>query len=630
MTCETGASQAPSPYLLAERIDYQSLQTAPLFACEGPSPTTLERVWHSTEQQVANPDLEEPVDTRIKHNYLAARQVAEHSETASTRLQAHMFLATFDLLVLRGQKEPIEADDIKRSYRTMSTALRNNLEYYNDPGSHRLIAQMIAYCLIARRGDIMNIPFVASPREAQSPNAEQNHDLYTVDDNMTMKTAIHVQTLVRSSDSFLYTHNSQNFVDNNSQGLEAVTQRRQAEPKKPSDLIVAELIANEPDGGYPTDSPEAYALSALSERLIARLNNHRLKLLGLSTSNKVRSAIAGMAAIVLPRPGPPEVTQPPEPIKRRPITMPDRLFFFTNDFGKQFINPYTQAEYIPPTVLELQKIRQNDLVVGSLWKTVELGISTENPTQVRTVGRQAQDIANTRDSSGLERVGAAMLQANCELLALRAENKPPTRQDISESFYRMAQVLNWLQQYGNTRIDNNYHAGLRAEIISYCLVAYAADLQSVPYLGSRREDQSYIISANHDIYTLPSRLNASKTAAQIKLRYEEQRHKQDFGTPDNPHRTFAYPIYLTEVLQAQADKMQFKGKHGVGIKDAARLILRAASNDLSEHEFPYLQGFSSSIIDLLAKHRDFLSRKQKYKNFPYTTASQREYTDGLT
>jgi hypothetical protein len=299
------------------------------------------------------------------------------------------------------------------------------------------------------------------------------------------------------------------------------------------------------------------------------------------------------------------------------------------DHGREFINPYLQAEHIPPEVIELQEVPKRD-IIARLWKTIELGITTQDKQRVLDTRQEARKVSYDKKQESSVRISAAMLHANATLLAQRADVGPTTREDILSSFRSMGRVLARVQMGAYGQAHESQYSGWRSEILNYCLVAYAGDEQFIPYLGSRREENSYLRIANHDIYTLPNKTNASKVAGQVKHTFHAKA-RQQLGTPDDPRHTFMFPIYAREVLQQKATEMGITSKDREGIREAARLVIACAMNrNLSEQQTRYLQGFSASILGLFVEHRDHLRQKTKLHKMPYTTAATpKEFIAGL-
>lgn len=612
-----------SPYLLAERLDSEILQ-AEIPTEQDAAQNTSAHFWGTMEQFLADDTPEELLDARIEQSFFEANRIVDDGDTLSCKLQAQMFLANLNLLALRGHGRSIEAADIKQSYHMMANVLADTIDQYGKKEARTHITEMMTYALIARQGDTMNVPFVASVREEDSPWPRQNHRLYTVDDNVTIKTALRVQPEQRDShteppESFVYTHNSERFFASNTYSMKSLQELNRLHPTKMNNLLIAELIINEPDEGYAADSLEADVLTTLSQRLIASLNAHRMLLLGLVTLSKAGRVITDVVAAA-PR--------PKSMVVPRRVNVPHKAFFMKHH-GDVFINPYVQAEHIPPEVLEQQSTSDEDRNTGPLWRIIELGLATNDTKSIINAVQEAQNIANDQTQQSTSRIGAAMINASGTLLAQRITATRTKPADILQSFHAMADILRLMREnkYGPLGLD--HYDGLRAEIVSYCLVAYAANNRYIPYLGSPREEHSLLAIANHDMYTLPDQANASKIAAQIKHTFHGKR-RQQLGTPADPRHTFLFPIYTRDVLQQQATNMDITSKRRKALDEAARLIVRASQNIISDHETTQLEGFSKAILKLFVDHREYLKANIKFHKMPYTTTEKsRDYVAGL-
>lgn len=601
------------PCILAEQLDGRSIEDLVYKGC---GKTELS-IWKGVERLLAEGNPETPLDVRIEGSYHEALRVLG-SEAAKDEMQARMFLANIDLMALRANKQKIGVEDIRRSYFAMANTLADTLQVHDSEAILDDIAEMVTYALVARHGDLLNVPFVASPRERHSATIERNHAIYTVDNDLTLKTAIRVRRthspLLRDERSpFIYAHYSEGFIAAASSDLSAVQKIRTANPEKTYTMAIAELIADEPYEGYDSASPAGQALSKLSEGLIAQLNEHRLRVLGIAAPKSVGRTMRRVA----------ESTARPST-----YNLPPKDFWMTYK-GRRFINPYLRAEYVPPEVLEQLPFRNDELIIGPIWKDIELGLATRDKKRILAASDEARNVTADRNQETDSRIAAAMIAANSKLLAPRVTAELTTEKEIWESFLEMASVLDGMVQYQYGLFEKEDFVGMRAEMINYCLIAYQANSKFIPYLGSHREERSHSFIANHDLYTLPDKTRASKTAAQIKNAFHASHH-QRFGTPDNPRHTFMFPLYTTEVLQQQAEAMGVTGKNRQGIREAARLIVRASLNKLTAQEEMYLKGYSDKILQLFTDHQQYLRAKEKWHKMPFTTApSSQEYIAGL-
>lgn len=629
--------QMIDPILLTERLEVGQLQAMPR---EKPG---MVQAWEPIEQLIADSSKNEYLDARIEKGYTIALQLV-NSPSLRRQLHAQMFLANFDLLALRAHGRSIEKDDLIRSYFMMARTLENNIEKYGEAGADA-ISDMVTYALIARRGDKMNIPFLASPRESHLTSQRHSHDLYTTDEDLTIKTAIRTDdSRRRKKDGFrsndIYKHNAQIFFERNTKDIKHVNALSLENPDYSLEYIVAQLIIGEPDEGYESGSEEDKALSTLSSRLLISLNEHRLRLLGMSGPTKGGSTIKSMVSPAVvssavltaasrPTPGAPHI-----PV-RRARDLPPKAYVM-REYGRDFMNPFVLAEHMPPEVIEGQI--DNDpifdgAIVGGLWKTVELGLATYSSDAVLTAGEQAREISRDDSHDANVRLAAAKLFANSNLLAQRVSPDLTPASEIWESFLNMAQVLKRLQsgKFYHRDLDISYEdfVGIRAELVSYCLVAYARNTQFIPYIASHREERTPVPFLNHDMYTLPGRRNVSKVAAQIK-QSPHARSYQHLGTHDAPRHTFMFPIYAKTMLHEKVTEMGLSAPHRTGLREAARLIMRASAEILTTQEEIRLQEFSDSMIELFRNHREFLRTKTKFQKMPYTTArSTQEFLAGL-
>ncbi len=630
----TNAPLGPNPYSLAEQLDSTEL----VMPVSTDNVLTADTAWFLVEQFL-NDNSSEHRDERIEQARLETMRAAQESVGVKRRIRAQMLLANFPLLALRGYRQKIEADDITQSYYMMAGVVADNARQYK---RSKAVSEAITFALIARQRDTMNIPFVGSPRERKSLWPGGSHGIYTVDDNVTLKTAVRVfgykEDSIRQS-PFVYPHSLGNFLIKNGGDLEALEKMGAVSPHGLLGEATAQLIAGEPTDGYPLGSSEDVILTTLSDRLITQLNGHRLKVLGLPSRSKAsvpKTPPRALPKFPPPRPRPaipgerqpaPKVEPDPEnlTVVSEPIARPHDVFFMKNNLYK-FINPYLPAESIPPEVLEQQRIADDDQLVSSLWKTIELGVVLRDSKQVLRASDEAQNIAHDSGQPALDRVNAAMLSASSGLLALRAAGELATENDILKSFQAMARVLGNVRSYNYGQLDNQWYVGKVAELVNYCLVAYGADLQYIPYLGSTREERTRLPAANHDMYTMLNRAGASKVSAQIKSKFSIDISKW-FGTPENVHRSFLFPIFTEEVLHAHA--LESGPRRSGKVSFVAQLIVRAAHNGLISTEKITLQGFSKAIVQLFADHRDFLLTEEKYHQMPYTNLSPEEYKNSL-
>ena len=274
-----------NPYFLAESLPVELVENV------REEDSKLRRIWTPIETALADPDHEvNMLDGRVESAYMLACEIAETSGSVQQRMQAELIVSNIGLIALRVNRDTITSEDIHQSYDILTQIMDDNRDDYRADLAKGILAEMVAYGLIARAGDTMNVPFVASPREESSPWSSRNHDLYTVDDATTIKLPLQVRFKngkgARSKSQnipkpFILKHYSENFLSPFRQRLARVTDKEQA-----STNTVAELIADEADGRYDPESMEGALLSDLSRALIKRINNHRLHLLGLK---KVRS-----------------------------------------------------------------------------------------------------------------------------------------------------------------------------------------------------------------------------------------------------------------------------------------------------------------------------------------------------
>jgi len=596
----------------------------------------VDTAWFLVEQFL-NDTSSEHRDEQIEQARLQAVRVAQESTGIKHRIRAQMLLANFPLLALRGYRQKIEADDIAQSYHMMAGVVADVARHYK---KNRAVPEAITFALIARQRDTMNIPFVGSPRERKSLWPGGSHGVYTVDDSVTLKTAVHVCGHFEPEESvrqtpFVHPCHLGDFLTNNSRGLEALRGMPVVSSSRILGEAAARLIVNEPSDGYPSGSPEDIALTTLSDRLIARLNDHRLKVLGLSSQSK---SVQKTPRHVLSKLPPPRRLSTPtaQPLAPKPEPKPKKLapkptvrpheVFFINHNNYKFISPYLPAESIPAEVLEQQPIVSDNQVVDSLWKNIELGIALRDREQVLRMGDEAQNVAYDSKQDALARVNAAMLYANSGLLALRAAGEMATESDMLKSFQAMARVLNNVLSNNYGELERTWQAGKIPELINYCLVAYSADPQYVPYLAACREERTWFPVANHDMYTMPSKTSASKVATQIKSRFHEDVPAW-LGTPENIRRSFVFPIYTEEVLHSHA--VAIKSREQGRVSYVARFIVRAANNDLTSVEKIIFQSYSRAILQLFADHREYLRAEQEYHTMPYTNLSPEEYRESL-
>lgn len=612
------------PRLLAENINYLVLQDSIAISEPAPNVATEQSFWKPMELFLADPAEKEPLDERVEQSFFTATEVTE-SGAHWDILRSQMFLANFDLLATRGKGETIEASQIKRSYYLMAAALAKNRHSFHNTGSiANKIATMTTYALIARHGDPMNVPFVTSPREERTSSVNQRHNLYTIDDAITIKTALHVQSSPRKGVShtpntgFVLPYYSEVFLEKASRDLAYISRQRELFPTRSVTQIVARLIAKEGQGElFRENSMRAETLATLSERLIERVNDHRLELLGMSRSKTSQEAARQVARAT------PQLT-----VSRK---LTPRSFLIT--MGRQtFANPYLNAEHIPPDILETQHIRPKDLTIGTIWKMIEIGLATGDRKHIVHASEEAQNIADDVSQASKDRVAAAMIAANSELFMLRGSFADTTPDDILKSYTKMATVLSKVSQLQYGQIAREENTGLKSELINFCLIAYNASKQHIPYLASHREERSPMVTNNYDVYTLSGKGRFAKTAAQVKteytLKYANEEEGENapsrpdspwLGTPRVPRRSFIFPVFLADVLQQTAVSLEMP-RHKA-LATARRLVVQSVEGGLSEEEQLQMKAFSSAVLKLFVDHAIFLRNTKKYHSMPYTTAS---------
>ncbi len=655
---------------LAERLESSHMSDWQPYAGWTKARPNLAAMWWPTELLIADSQPDPYYDTRFEASYQQAVEIAEHGDSLRDQIRAKMFLANAHLLALRGHKSEIGADDIKHSYYMMAQVVADSIEQHDiaEPVAYDLVSQAITYALIARKADVMNIPFVASVREQQSPMAEYNHDMYTLGEDMACKTVVRVDSqgnrkLTEAVRQQRYVHDTRLFYNLKGSNIELFKKMKAQYPERPDERHVAELIIAEAYEDYAPGSPEDQALSHIGDRLIKGLKKQRAKMLGLSAN--ASQAIKNMSTAgqrvaneahasglvrqeaapnngaqpqpdvepeIAPVPRTSRVIRPPKPLVMPPVR--DRSLeprqYYLKYYGEEMVNPYLQAEHIPPRVLDLMECRGHEAPIASLWKTVEQGLALFDPNIVTRATLEAQEVIENPKLQTKIRVGAAMLRANSAQFARRAGKLETTREDIWGSFCAMAGVMEGAANHDFGQIDKGEYSGLRAELVSYCLVAYAGNRNFIPYIGSMREEHARLAIANHDLYTLPDRANATKLAAQVKNSYNAK-NQQQLGTPEKPRHTFLLPIYATEVLQDQAQAMGMTLPNKLtGIRMARRLILKAARETITPQEEVYLEGFSRRIIDLFVEHRGYIAKRTKFHKMPYTSATTSyEFVTGL-
>ncbi|MGF7228766.1 MAG: hypothetical protein ACQR33_02160 [Candidatus Saccharibacteria bacterium] len=276
------------PFFLAEQIPLQKIIDTPL------RKDSLAQTWRTIEAALSDEHTpHNRLDPRIEQCYLNLQDTALHDPSLQRRLQAKMFVANFGMLALRAHREAITAEDIEQSYGILTQAIGDELpRSKNDRRGRGILAEMVTYGLIARAADPMNAPFVGSSREESSPWPLLNHDIYTLDEDRTLKTAVQVRLVAQAAKqgevsknappgSFVLVHFSENFFEAYAPKLEAMQPRTAKEQKQLLTLRVAGMLAHEAKKSYDPNSPEDFALTSLSKHLINKLNAHRRRILGL-------------------------------------------------------------------------------------------------------------------------------------------------------------------------------------------------------------------------------------------------------------------------------------------------------------------------------------------------------------
>lgn len=259
-----------NPFLRTEDIPYA------VFSDFEPINAPLPQLWHTVEKSIAQGDYQ-----GVLSNAATIQEVANDHENPLYRVKAAMLEANLGLLASRAARtgpQAVNKAHIYGSYRRMSNVLDNvlsgafdGLEETNAAGS---IAEMVAFCSIARVKSLRYIPYLGSTREDASPVKKHNYDMYTLHNLRKPKVAMQVKGRYHR-----FSKGAAPIPFIGKIGVDKLIKSAKLKDDLLQTTEVAKLIASEHREPFtPGDAPDQ-ALRRLSDAAILSFQAHRKKLI---------------------------------------------------------------------------------------------------------------------------------------------------------------------------------------------------------------------------------------------------------------------------------------------------------------------------------------------------------------